>query len=123
MTTNADAAARHLAANLEKELGLGDNPPLRRALYLHLQLAAMAKPDQVLPIIKAAVINSKARARADRGRYFCKMVCRQLAEAGINTEAQDERNNSQIPHAPMENHGERHDGAHRYLPRLGTVRE
>jgi hypothetical protein len=86
MDGHATNSAAGLARRLEAELGLGDNPILRRALYLHLELAAAAQPDKVLPIIKSGIINSKARAKADRGRYFCRMVSRMLADAGINTE-------------------------------------
>lgn len=85
--TPADLAPRipprpPIAARLEKALGLGTQPELRRALYNKLEaLVAGPNGSDVLECLDNVV--SDALGKADPGKYFAYVVTRRLQEKGL----------------------------------------
>lgn len=80
-----------IARTLEKKLGLGEFPMVRRRLYSRLQRVAVAKGDLALLIISEALLQADAlRDRQtggpatldSKGRWFAKVVVLRLKEQG-----------------------------------------
>lgn len=76
---------------LERELGLGEFPLVRRRLFSRLQRVCEQKGDE--PLLIVAQVREEARTLRDRGnggpatqssraRYFCKVAVLRLTEAG-----------------------------------------
>lgn len=72
-----------VASRLEKRLGLGEFPVVRRRLFARLQRLCEQKGDAVLQVIAALVQESEGPKIADKGKYFCWVVKRRLEEAGF----------------------------------------
>lgn len=71
---------RTIAARLEKTFGTGDNPQLRRKLYIRIQLCAIEHGPQCYEIVRACVGLAQAADFPDR--YFCTAITRELKSQG-----------------------------------------
>ena len=69
-----------VAARLEKRLGLGEFPLVRRRLYARLQRLCLERGDPVLAVIAAVVEEAYGPKVRDKGQYFCWVIKRRLAE-------------------------------------------
>ena len=82
MTFTPPTQVMSVAGRLEKRLGLGTNPELRKALYVKLQqLCEGSEGTKVLECIDTCV--SDAHGKSDPGKYFAYVVCRRLQERGL----------------------------------------
>lgn len=71
-----------VAQRLEKRLGLGEFPIVRRRLYARLQRLVESKGDGPLQVIAALVQEAEGPKIRNAGMYFCWVVKRRLEEAG-----------------------------------------
>ncbi len=71
-----------VASRLERRLGLGEFPMVRRRLFARLQRLCQEKGDGPLQVIAALVQEAEGPKIRDKGQYFCWVVKRRLAEAG-----------------------------------------
>lgn len=75
-----------IAARLEKKLGLGTNPEVRRELYQRVEtlVCDATDPEAALDVVTGVV--SDACDKSDPGRYFAYVVLRRLSERGFGGE-------------------------------------
>jgi hypothetical protein len=76
-----------VAARLERKLGVGAFPLVRRRLYQRLQRLAVAHGDPVLQIIGQVEMEALGDRVRDQGQYFCFVVKRRLGELGYPLDA------------------------------------
>jgi len=72
---------RTIAQRLEKMFRLGENPPLRRKLYIRLQRCAIDHGSDCYEAIRSCVAAAQAADYPDR--YFCSSVTRELKALGF----------------------------------------
>ena len=72
---------RTMAWRLEKMFHLGDNPPLRRKLYIRLQKLAVDHGEECYEAIRSCVAAAQSADYPDR--YFCTAVTRELKALGF----------------------------------------
>jgi hypothetical protein len=72
-----------VAARLERSLGLGAFPMVRRRMYARLQRLAVQHGDPVLEILSQVEMEARGDKIRDKGQYFCWVVKRRLAEMGF----------------------------------------
>ena len=76
-----------VAARLERKLGLGAFPLIRRRMFQRLQRLAVCHGDPVLEIIAQVEMEAIGPQIRDKGQYFCWVVKRRLAELGYPLDA------------------------------------
>jgi hypothetical protein len=72
-----------VASRLERKLGLGAFPMVRRRMYQRLQRLAVQHGDPVLEIIAQVEMEAIGPKVRDKGQYFCWVVKRRLGELGF----------------------------------------
>jgi hypothetical protein len=72
-----------VAARLERKLGLGAFPLIRRRMFQRLQRLAVQHGDPVLEIVSQVELEALGPNVRDKGQYFCWVVKRRLAELGF----------------------------------------
>lgn len=72
-----------VAARLERKLGLGAFPLVRRRMYQRLQRLALQHGDPVVEIIAQVEMEALGPKIRDGGQYFCWVVKRRLEELGF----------------------------------------
>lgn len=78
---------RTIAKRLEEMFRLGDNPPLRRKLYLRLQHCAIDHGEDCYQAIKSCVAAAQVADYPDR--YFCTAVTKELRALGFWEQSTD----------------------------------
>jgi hypothetical protein len=76
-----------VAARLERKLGLGTFPLVRRRMYQRLQRLAVQHGDPVVEIIAQVEMEALGPKVRDKGQYFCWVVKRRLGELGYPLDA------------------------------------
>jgi len=76
-----------VAARLERKLGLGAFPLIRRRMFQRLQRLAVAHGDPVLEIIAQVEMEALGPKIRDKGQYFTWVVKRRLGELGFPLDA------------------------------------
>jgi hypothetical protein len=71
-----------VSRRLERELGLGQFPLVRRRLYSRLQRVCEQRGDEPLLIVSEVLMQAKSATIRDAGKWFCAAVVRRLTEAG-----------------------------------------
>lgn len=72
-----------VAARLERKLGLGAFPLIRRRMFQRLQRLAVQHGDPVVEIIAQVEMEAIGPNVRDKGQYFCWVVKRRLGELGF----------------------------------------
>lgn len=72
-----------VASRLERKLGLGAFPLIRRRMFQRLQRLAVEHGDPVLEIIAQVEMEAIGPKVRDKGQYFCWVIKRRLAELGF----------------------------------------
>lgn len=75
-----------VASRLERKLGLGAFPLIRRRMFQRLQRLAVEHGDPVLEIIAQVEMEAIGPKVRDKGQYFCWVIKRRLAELGFPLE-------------------------------------
>lgn len=70
-----------VAKRLETLYGVGDNPQLRRRLYLRIQRCAIDHGPECYDVIRACVSSAASANQPDR--YFCTSVASELKSLGF----------------------------------------
>jgi hypothetical protein len=73
-----------VAARLERSLGLGAFPLIRRRMFQRLQRLAVQGGEPVLQVISQVEMEARGPSVRDKGQYFCWVVKRRLRELGYD---------------------------------------
>ncbi len=72
-----------IAESLERRLGLGTKPILRRALYQRLQELCEHEGERAYLVVASVLADAESGRKDDKGRYFASVVLRRLMERRV----------------------------------------